>query len=117
MDIRHRNGPGRGIGILRSKAEKLFDFNSRMGLGNASRLRAPAAVTYRRTRSALSELDLKRMILACTYGTGPMLTMKKGERVRWYLVALGGQFSVHTPHWHGNVVLHDGNPNARVSSL
>ncbi len=42
------------------------------------------------------------------YGTGPMMTMKKGERVRWYLVALGEQFSVHTPHWHGNVVLHDG---------
>jgi hephaestin len=42
------------------------------------------------------------------YGTGPMMMMKKGERVRWYLVALGEQFSVHTPHWHGNVVLHDG---------
>jgi manganese oxidase len=42
------------------------------------------------------------------YGTGPMMTMKKGQRVRWYLVALGEQFSVHTPHWHGNVVLHDG---------
>jgi len=37
-----------------------------------------------------------------------MMTMKKGERVRWYLVALGEQLSVHTPHWHGNVVLHDG---------
>jgi FtsP/CotA-like multicopper oxidase with cupredoxin domain len=42
------------------------------------------------------------------YGTGHLMTMKKGERVRWYLVALGEQFSVHTPHWHGNVVLHDG---------
>jgi hephaestin len=42
------------------------------------------------------------------YGTGPMMTMKKRESVRWYLVALGEQFSVHTPHWHGNVVLHDG---------
>lgn len=42
------------------------------------------------------------------YGTGPMMTMKKGERVRWYLLALGEQFSVHSPHWHGNVVLHDG---------
>jgi FtsP/CotA-like multicopper oxidase with cupredoxin domain len=42
------------------------------------------------------------------YGTGPTMTMKKGERVRWYLVALGEQFSVHTPHWHGNVVLQDG---------
>jgi manganese oxidase len=42
------------------------------------------------------------------YGNMPLMTMKKGERVRWYLVALGQQFSVHTPHWHGNVVLQDG---------
>jgi manganese oxidase len=42
------------------------------------------------------------------YANVPMMTMKKGERVRWYLVALGEQFSVHTPHWHGNVVLLDG---------
>jgi manganese oxidase len=42
------------------------------------------------------------------YGTAPMMTMKRGERVRWYLVALGEQFSVHTPHWHGNVVLQNG---------
>ncbi len=43
------------------------------------------------------------------YGTGPIMVMKKGERVRWYLAALGEQFSVHTPHWHGNVVLQNGN--------
>jgi hephaestin len=42
------------------------------------------------------------------YGNMPLMTMKKGERVRWYLVTLGEQFSVHTPHWHGNVVLQDG---------
>jgi manganese oxidase len=42
------------------------------------------------------------------YGNMPLMTMTKGERVRWYLVALGEQFSVHTPHWHGNVVLQDG---------
>ena len=42
------------------------------------------------------------------YGAGPLMKMKKGEHVRWYLVALGEQFSVHTPHWHGNVVTHDG---------
>lgn len=42
------------------------------------------------------------------YGTGPLMTMKRGERVRWYLLSLGEQFSVHTPHWHGNVVMQDG---------
>ncbi|MBZ5596954.1 MAG: multicopper oxidase domain-containing protein [Acidobacteriia bacterium] len=39
------------------------------------------------------------------YGNGPMMTMKKGERVRWYLITLGGIVNGHNPHWHGNVVL------------
>jgi FtsP/CotA-like multicopper oxidase with cupredoxin domain len=51
------------------------------------------------------------------YGTGPMMTMKKGERVRWYLLAMGEQFSVHTPHWHGNVVLQNGQRTDVVSLM
>lgn len=35
------------------------------------------------------------------YGNLPMLTMKKGERVRWYLLA-GTNFEIHAPHWHAN---------------
>jgi hephaestin len=34
--------------------------------------------------------------------------MKKGERVRWYLLSLGDFGNMHTPHWHGNVVLDHG---------
>ena len=51
------------------------------------------------------------------YGTGPLMTMKKGERVRWYLVGLGEGFSLHTPHWHGNVVLQDGKRTDVVSLM
>jgi FtsP/CotA-like multicopper oxidase with cupredoxin domain len=58
--------------------------------------------------SGFTVANAKFAINGYIYGTGPMMTMKKGERVRWYLVALGEQFSVHTPHWHGNAVLHDG---------
>lgn len=36
------------------------------------------------------------------FGHLPGLTMRKGERVRWYLVALGN--AEHTAHWHANVV-------------
>ena len=42
------------------------------------------------------------------YANLPMMTMKKGDHVRWYVVTLGNGFNVHTPHWHGNVVLEDG---------
>ena len=51
------------------------------------------------------------------YGTGPVMTMKKRERVRWYLVGLGEGFSFHTPHWHGNVVLQDGKRTDVVSLM
>jgi hephaestin len=36
-----------------------------------------------------------------------MLTMKVGERVRWYLMA-STNFEVHAPHWHGNTVVAQG---------
>lgn len=38
------------------------------------------------------------------FGNGPVMRMKKGEHVRWYLATLGEGFNVHSPHWHGNVV-------------
>jgi len=41
------------------------------------------------------------------FGNGPMMSMKKGEHVRWYLMTMGDGFNFHTPHWHGNVVTVD----------
>jgi hephaestin len=31
--------------------------------------------------------------------------MRRGERVRWYLMGMGTEVDLHTPHWHGNTVL------------
>ncbi len=42
------------------------------------------------------------------YANGPMMTMKKGEHVRWYMTTIGGLVNAHDPHWHGNVVLAKG---------
>lgn len=43
------------------------------------------------------------------FGSMPMMVMKKGERVRWCSVTLGGDANnLHTPHWHGNSVLYNG---------
>ena len=33
------------------------------------------------------------------------MTMKKSERVRWYVMDMGTEVDLHTPHWHGNTVL------------
>jgi hephaestin len=31
--------------------------------------------------------------------------MKRGERVRWYLMANPNEDDVHSPHWHGATVI------------
>jgi manganese oxidase len=38
----------------------------------------------------------------------PMIKLKKGERVRWYVMSMGTEVDLHTPHWHGNTVLVNG---------
>ena len=41
------------------------------------------------------------------HGTLPLdaVTMRKGERVRWYVFSSTNDSDFHTPHWHGNTVL------------
>ena len=39
-----------------------------------------------------------------TTDNAPAMRMRLGERVRWYVFALGGEDDLHTPHWHGNTV-------------
>jgi FtsP/CotA-like multicopper oxidase with cupredoxin domain len=53
-------------------------------------------------------VNLKNTINGLLFGNLPLMTMKKGERVRWYLLTIGFGFNFHTPHWHGNVVRQDG---------
>lgn len=36
---------------------------------------------------------------------GHAMTMKSGERVRWYLLGMGTEVDLHTPHWHGQSLL------------
>ena len=40
----------------------------------------------------------------CTY-PGHAMTMRVGERVRWYLLGMGTEVDLHTPHWHGQTLL------------
>ena len=32
------------------------------------------------------------------------LEAKNGEKVRWYLLGMGNEVDLHSPHWHGKVV-------------
>ena len=50
------------------------------------------------------------------FGNLPGLIMKKGDKVRWYLLALGNETDLHSPHWHGETV-RDGGRNTDVVEL
>jgi len=32
------------------------------------------------------------------------LEAKNGEKIRWYLLGMGNEIDIHSPHWHGKVV-------------
>ena len=40
------------------------------------------------------------------HGAMPLaaLTIKRGQRVRWYVMSSTNDFDFHSPHWHGNTV-------------
>jgi FtsP/CotA-like multicopper oxidase with cupredoxin domain len=52
--------------------------------------------------------NFKDTINGYIYANIPVMTMKQGERLRWYLITIGEGGNFHTPHWHGNVVLQAG---------
>jgi hypothetical protein len=53
---------------------------------------------------AYEEANLKHSINGYLFGNQPMVTVHKGERVRWYVMSMGTETDLHTPHWHGNDV-------------
>lgn len=63
------------------------------------------------------ESNHKHTINGYLFGSMPMPAMKVGERVRWYLVGLGTEADLHTPHWHGNTVTVGGHRVDTVSLL
>jgi FtsP/CotA-like multicopper oxidase with cupredoxin domain len=58
--------------------------------------------------SGFAAANFKFTINGYLFGNMPVMTMHKGERVRWYVAGMGIAF--HTPHWHGNVVTINGIP-------
>ena len=55
-----------------------------------------------------AESNLMHAINGYMYGNQPGLDMNKGENVRWYLIGMGTEVDLHTPHWHGNTALWSG---------
>jgi FtsP/CotA-like multicopper oxidase with cupredoxin domain len=60
--------------------------------------------------------DLFYSINGYIFSNLPGLVMKNGEKVRWYLLGMGGEEDLHSPHWHGKVVQY-GRRNTDVVEL
>lgn len=52
--------------------------------------------------AGFGESNLMHTINGYVYGSLPLMEMKQGEKIRWYLVGFGTEPDLHTPHWHGN---------------
>ncbi|MGZ6825197.1 MAG: multicopper oxidase domain-containing protein [Mycobacteriales bacterium] len=55
-----------------------------------------------------AESNLMHAVNGYVYGNGPVVHLRKGQRVRWYLMGMGSEVDLHTPHWHGTTVLANG---------
>ncbi len=63
------------------------------------------------------ESNLMHTINGLIFGNVPGLSMKRSERVRWYMMGLGNEVDLHTPHWHGQTLLLHGSRTDMVDLL
>lgn len=63
------------------------------------------------------ESNLMHAINGYVYGNMPLPQVRQGELVRWYMMALGTEVDLHSPHWHGNTVLVGGHRKDVVDLL
>jgi manganese oxidase len=65
----------------------------------------PGGIRLKASDPLLREKNLLYTINGYIEGNLPMLTMKRGEKVRWYLLSNSNEDDVHMAHWHGNTVV------------
>jgi len=63
------------------------------------------------------ESGLMHGINGYIFGNLKGLVMNKNDRVRWYLLGMGNEVDLHTPHWHGKVVTVGGTTNGQKTDV
>lgn len=81
----------------------IFDENGRDIVGKRPNFKPHSAED-----EAFEEGNLKHAINGYIFGNLQGMTMQQGDRVRWHLLAMGTEVDLHTAHWHGKTVLHQG---------
>jgi hypothetical protein len=75
-----------------------------------------ASLTWAQTKERLEQGE-RYAINGRIFGNLRGLEMNEGERVRWYLFALGSERDFHTAHWHGLRVIEEGRRRTDVVEL
>lgn len=83
----------------------LLDKNIQTHLPDAAAFPEGAALEALKADPGFQESNLMHSINGYIYGNLPRPTMREGERVRWYVMGMGTEVDIHTPHWHGNTML------------
>lgn len=90
--------------VFNENLSQYIDLNS----GRYASITDPAQLEELKADPDFEESNLMHSINGYLYGNIPGLRMKKGERVRWYVMGMGTEVDIHTPHWHGQTVLING---------
>ena len=87
----------------------VFDENSSLYLSDNIKKFA-SGLSLEDENDEFAESNLMHSINGYVYGNLPLdtMTVHKGEKVRWYVMAQGTEVDLHTPHWHGNTVVING---------
>jgi len=84
---------------------KIYDENKSWQLEESLRRAGTDPASADLDGEEFQESNLMHAINGYVYGSMPMPRLVKGERVRWYLIAMGSEPDLHKPHWHGNTAL------------
>ncbi len=83
----------------------IFDETSSAYYEKNVAVRPPQSINLKLSDPAFRNLYLMYSINGFIEGNLPILTMKRGERVRWYLMANSNEEDVHSAHWHGQTAM------------
>jgi len=105
----HANRDGAPIDVDREFISLFTVFDENASLYLAANLSACSGSSCDPDDEGFQESNLMHTINGLVYDNNQGYVMRKGERVRWYIMGMGTEVDLHTPHWHGATLLHNGN--------
>ena len=86
----------------------VYDENKSLYLDDNIRRFTTRPQRVKKDDAEFQESNRKHTINGYLFASMPAIVLQRGERVRWYLFALGSEEGLHSAHWHGQTVLWHG---------